>query len=133
MRPTASVISKSAPGVAIDSSPRRRRAAAVCDDACARKSAASAPSADAPAATSCTCCRNSPRATCKPRSASNLMPCSTLEKISATATTETAMTGPSAATMSATDSRRRSPRRCIGNDVGKAHADAPRPNHSGGR
>ena len=59
-------------------------------------------------------CRNRLRATCSPRTASNSIPCSTLEKISATATTDTAMTGPSVAAIKIADRRRRSPRRRSG-------------------
>ena len=42
------------------------------------------------------------------------MPCSTLEKISTTATTETAITGPSVAAIKTADRRRRRPRRRSG-------------------
>ena len=134
IRPVASVISNSDPGVAADSAPSRARILVLSEVALAARSSGSAPSAAAPAATSCTCPRKSPRATCRPRSASNLIPCSTLEKMSATATTETAMTGPSAATMRATRRRRRRPCRCSGcATVCSVQFELPRPSHSGGR
>src|SRR5262245_23033203 len=52
------------------------------------------------------------------------MPCSTLEKMSAIATSETARTGPTAATMRAAVTRRRNPRRRRG---AMAENDAPGP------
>ena len=108
-RPVASVISSSAVSrtTARPAAGGRRPASRSC----ARSSTESSPSAAARAASCCTCCRNRPRATCRPRVASNSTPCSMLEKMSAMATSDTAMTGPSAAMMSTTVTRRRRPRR----------------------
>ena len=61
------------------------------------------------------------------------MPCSTLEKISATATTDTAMTGPRAAMMRTADNRRRNPCRRITALTGSDQTLAPRPSHSAAR
>ncbi len=133
MRPVPSVISNRPLGMASDSSPSRLRAASPRPDARAASRSGSPASAVAPDATSCTCCRNSPRATCSPRSASNRMPCSTLEKISTVATTETASTGASAAAISAIEMRRRNPRRCMGTAAGNVQFELPRPSHSAGR
>ena len=65
--------------------------------------------------------------------ASNSMPCSTLEKISSTATAETAMTGPRAAMIRTADSRRRRPCRRITALTGSDQTLAPRPSHSAAR
>jgi hypothetical protein len=65
--------------------------------------------------------------------ASNSMPCSTLEKISRTATAETAMTGPRAAMIKTADSRRRRPWRRITALTGSDQTLAPRPSHSAAR